>query len=191
MYVALETKPPAIQSPILADGQGGTLLDHRGAAGGGSGTIAVDPFGPKSVRWSAAARPDLYAAGLSMLCVLHCVALPVLVAFMPVVAQAAESELVHKLLVIAAVPVSLRVVWQARSATGNRLFVGSVFVGLALLLLAAFAESVSAYEEPITVLGGVLLISAHIWHWVRKCAGGSVPGAPVESNECLDCRCAE
>ena len=178
--MAPESKRPVIQSPILAEGQDGTLLDHRGAARYGSRTIAMDSFGAKSVRWSPAARPDLYAAGLSMLCVLHCVALPVLVAFMPMVAQAAESELVHKLLVITAVPVSLRVVWQARSTTGNRLFFGAVFVGLALLLLAAFAESVSAYEEPVTVFGGALLISAHLWHWVRKC--GSVPSTPVESS---------
>jgi len=186
--VALDSKP-VIQSPILAEGQGGTLLDHRGAARDGARTIAMDPLGAKSVRWSAAARPDLYAAGLSMLCVLHCVALPVLVAFMPMVAQAAESELVHKLLVVAAVPVSLRVVWQARPVTGNRLFVGAVFVGLALLSLAAFAESVSAYEEPITVFAGALLISAHLWHWVRKCGGGSVPSTAVESGECVDCQC--
>lgn len=182
---------PVIQSPILAEGQGGTLLDHRDAAHAGSGTIAMDPFGAKSVRWTGAARPDLYAAGLSMLCVLHCVALPVLAAFMPMVAQAAESELVHKLLVIAAVPVSLRVVWQARSVTGNRLFFGVVFTGLALLLLAAFAEAISAYEQPITVLGGTLLMSAHIWHWMRKCGGGSVASAPVEASECLDCRCPD
>lgn len=188
--MALESKP-VIQSPILAEGQAGTLVDHRGAPHDGSGTIAMDLLGARSVRWSAAARPDLYAAGLSMLCVLHCVALPVLVAFMPMVAQAAESELVHKLLVLAAVPVSLRVVWQARSVTGNRLFFGVVLAGLALLLLAAFAEPVSAYEEPVTVFGGALLILAHIWHWLRKCGGGSVPSAPMESSECLDCRCPE
>ena len=187
--MALESKP--IQSPILAEGQGGPLLDHPGVARDGSRTMAMDPLGAKSVRWSAAARPDLYAAGLSMLCVLHCVALPVLVAFMPMVAQAAESEFVHKLLVIAAVPVSLRVVWQARSAPGNRWFFGAVFAGLALLLLAAFAEPMSAYEEPITVFGGGLLIAAHIRHWVRKCGGGSAPSDPAESSECHDCRCSE
>ena len=188
--MVLESKP-VIQSLILAEGQGGALVGHRGAAGDGFRTIAMNPLGAKSVRWSAAARPDLYAAGLSMLCVLHCVALPVLVALMPAVAQAAESELVHQLLVIAAVPMSLRVVWQARMASGNRLFFSAVFAGLALLLLGAFAESASAYEEPITIFGGALLIAAHIRHWVRKCASGGVASVPVESSECIDCRCPE
>ena len=97
-------------------------------------------------RWNPAARLDLYAVGLSTLCVLHCVALPVLLAVMPVAAQAAESELVHRILVIVAVPVSLRVIWKARPMNGNRLFVGAVSVGLGLLMLGAFMEAVSAYE---------------------------------------------
>lgn len=123
----------------------------------------------KSVRWSPTARMDLYAVGLSTLCVLHCVALPVLVALMPVVGQAAENELVHRVLAVAAVPVSLRVIWKTRPLNRNRLFVGAALLGLALLLLPAFVEAVSAYEEPITVAGGVLLASAHIWHWLRRC----------------------
>lgn len=123
----------------------------------------------KSVRWSPMARLDLYAVGLSTLCVLHCVALPVLVALMPVIGQAAENELVHRVLAVAAVPVSLRVIWKTRPLNRNRLFVGAALLGLALLLLPAFVEAVSAYEEPITVAGGVLLACAHIWHWFRRC----------------------
>ena len=74
-------------------------------------------------------------------------------------------------LVVAAVPVSLRVIWKTRPVNGNRLFVSAALVGLGLLLLAAFIEAVSPYEEPITVAGGALLGSAHLWHWVRKCGG--------------------
>ena len=134
----------------------------------------------KGVRWSPAARLDLYAIGLSTLCVLHCVALPVLVALMPVAAQAAESELVHRVLVVAAVPVSLRVIWKTRPANGNRLFVSAVFLGLGLLLLAAYMEAVSPYEELVTVAGGVLLSSAHTWHWMRRCGGSGAHHLPVE-----------
>lgn len=143
----------------------------------------MNPFNAKDVRWSPAARLDLYAVGISTLCVLHCVALPVLVALMPVAAQAAESELAHRVLVVIAVPVSLRVIWRTRLMSGNRLFVGAVLVGLALLLLAAFTEAVSSYEEPLTIAGGALLASAHIWHWMRICGGIGVHGLPVEPDE--------
>ena len=134
-------------------------------------------------RWNPAARLDLYAVGLSTLCVLHCVALPVLLAVMPVAAQAAESELVHRILVIVAVPVSLRVIWKARPMNGNRLFVGAVSVGLGLLMLGAFMEAVSAYEVPITVAGGTVLASAHLWHWMRQCGWGGSHGLAVKHDE--------
>ena len=136
----------------------------------------------KGVRWNPAARLNLYAVGLSTLCLLHCVALPVLVAAMPVAAQAAESELVHQILVLVAVPVSLRVIWKTRPVKGNALFVGAALAGLGMLLLAAFVEAVSAYEERVTIAGAVLLGSAHIWHWLRRCGRGGVHGLPVETD---------
>ena len=128
-------------------------------------------------------RLDLYAAGLSALCLLHCLALPLLVTIMPLVAQTAESELVHQLLVVATVPVSLRVICTTFAVHRNRLFIAVVLGGLGLLMLAAFVEAVSAYEEPITVVGGVLLCSAHLWHWARQRGTGgigSLPAAPGE-----------
>ncbi|MDE0003999.1 MAG: MerC domain-containing protein [Rhodospirillaceae bacterium] len=140
-------------------------------------------FDAKGVRWSPAARLDLYAVGLSTLCMLHCVAPPVLVSLMPLAAQAAESELVHRVLVVAAIPVTLRVIWKTMPVDGDRLFPAAALVGLVLLLLAAFVEAVSPYEEPITVAGSALLCSAHLWHWVRTCARGGVHGLPIEPDE--------
>ena len=131
----------------------------------------MDRFNAKGIGWTPAGRLDLYAVGLSTLCLLHCLALPLLVALMPVAALASESELVHRVLVIAVVPVSLRVIWNTRPVNDNRLFVSAALVGLGLLLLAAFAETVAPYEEPITVTGAVILGSAHLWRWMRKCRG--------------------
>ena len=132
------------------------------------------------------ARLDLCAAGLSTLCLLHCLALPLLVAVMPLVAQAADNELVHRVLVILALPVSLRVIWKTLPLEGNGLFIGTALSGLGLLLVGAFIEALSAYEQPITVAGGLLLGSAHLWNWVRQ--RGEAPSAmsPAES---LDANC--
>ncbi|MYK81014.1 MAG: MerC family mercury resistance protein [Gammaproteobacteria bacterium] len=140
-------------------------------------SVPLCPAEPRS------ARLDLYAAGLSMLCLLHCLALPLLVTLIPLAAQAAESELAHRILAVAAVPLSLRVVWKTLSAGGNRVFVGAALTGLGLLLLAAFIEAVSAYEEPITVVGGVLLCSAHVWHWMQQRGKSELHGLLVEADE--------
>ena len=143
-------------------------------------SMVLNSINVKRVRWSPVARLDFFAVALSTLCVLHCVALPVLVAFMPVIAQAAENELVHQIMVVIALPVSLRVIWMSRPLSGNRLFVGTALAGLGLLLLGAFVEAVSLYEVPITIVGGTLLASAHLWHWIRKC--GSAGTASFRSN---------
>lgn len=151
-----------------------TAFDRLCVERDGHRLTPMNRLNASGVRWSPAGRLDLYAIGLSTLCLLHCVALPLLVALLPAVAQAAENELVHKVLVVAAVPVSLRVIWKTRPVNANRLFVGAALTGLGLLLLAAFIDAVSPYEEPITVAGAVLLGSAHLWHWVRKCGSGGV-----------------
>lgn len=137
----------------------------------------------KDPQISVVARLDLFAVGISALCVIHCVVLPVLVAIMPVIAQAAENELAHKLMVLAAVPVSLGVIWKTLPLDGNKLFVGVVLAGLALLLSAAFLEALSAYEQPITIAGALLLSSAHIWHLLRRCGKRSRRSLAVEPNE--------
>ena len=111
---------------------------------------------------------DLCAAGLSTLCLIHCLALPLLVSLLPLAAQSFDSHILHQILALAAVPVSARVMWKALPAGGHGLFVATATTGLALLLTAAFVEATSAYEEPITVAGGLLLGSAHLWHWVRQ-----------------------
>ena len=119
---------------------------------------------------------DLCAAGLSTLCLIHCLALPLLVSLLPLAAQSFDSHILHQILAVAAVPVSARVMWRALPVGGNGLFVAAATTGLGLLLVAAFVEVTSAYEQPITVAGGVLLGSAHLWHWVRQRNKGRIQG---------------
>ena len=128
----------------------------------------MNQFNDKGVGWNPAARLDLYAVGLSTLCILHCLALPILVALIPVATQAFESELLHQVLVLAAVPTSLRVVWLTWPAKRKGMFVSAALTGLVLLLLAAFVETVSQYEESITIAGAMLLGPAHLWHWIQN-----------------------
>jgi len=125
------------------------------------------------------ARLDLCAAGLSTLCLVHCLALPLLVSLLPLAAQSVESHLLHRILAAVAVPVSVRVMWKALPVGGYGLFVATASTGLALLLVGAFVEALSAYEEPITVTGAVLLGSAHLWHWTRQRGRGHIQNQPA------------
>ena len=79
---------------------------------------------------SRAAVLDTSAITLSGLCVIHCLALPVMAAFLPVAGVWAEAEWVHKVFVLFAVPVSGLAIWQSFSSPGGRGFVALATVGL-------------------------------------------------------------
>ncbi len=107
------------------------------------------------------------AISLSALCLIHCLALPLMAVSMPALAAAAEAEWVHKVFVALAFPVSGFAIWQClRSPRRHYVFIGLALIGLALLGAGAFIHDLEAYETPLTVLGGVVLGSAHIIHWI-------------------------
>ncbi|MDG2243738.1 MAG: MerC domain-containing protein [Rhodospirillaceae bacterium] len=106
-------------------------------------------------------RLDASAIGLSGLCLIHCLALPVLTAVSPIAGVLAEAEWIHKLLVVLALPVSGLVIWTNLNTERNILFIGCVAAGLALLLGAAFIEALQDFEAPLTVAGAGLLSFAH------------------------------
>lgn len=108
---------------------------------------------------------DLYAAGLSSLCLLHCIALPLLVTLLPMTALLAGNRWIHQLFVLLAVPATLSVIWRARPGWP---FLTATLSGLALLSAAAFIEALELYETPLTTTGAVLLAAAHTWHWVAS-----------------------
>ena len=123
------------------------------------------PTSPLNAAPPANRNADLFAVGISTLCLLHCLALPLLSVLLPVAGQLSENEAIHRALVIMAVPVSLSAVWQSLRNPAFRLFIVGTLSGLLLLLVAAFSEALSAYEEPLTISGALLLGLAHLWRW--------------------------
>lgn len=108
---------------------------------------------------------DLCAVGLSTLCLMHCLALPLLVIILPAISQFSENEVIHRALVAITVPISLSVMWQSLGDRTFRLFIITTLSGLLMLLLAAFYEPLFAYEKPLTISGALLLGFAHFWRW--------------------------
>ena len=110
---------------------------------------------------------DVYAACVAFLCLLHCLALPVLAASVSAAVPFAENELVHKVLVLIAVPASLYVVFSGSASGQSRLVKPAVIIGLALLIAAAFVPALESHERWLTVLGSVLLAAAHLWRALK------------------------
>lgn len=110
---------------------------------------------------------DIYASVMSVLCLLHCVATPTLATFLPVAGLLTEQHWVHQLLFLLTAPVTLWVIWTSKKHPSFTSFAPAALFGLALLLVAAFVEAAHTIEEPLTIVGALVLAAAHILRWLR------------------------
>jgi hypothetical protein len=107
-------------------------------------------------------RLDGLAISASMLCLIHCLVLPVAIAFLPaLVAWADGGELFHIIMLAIAVPLSggtLIAGWRRHGAVAP-VAIGAV--GLALLMAGLGYEG-RALGTGLTVAGGLFLALAHV-----------------------------
>lgn len=109
---------------------------------------------------------DGMAIGLSGLCLIHCLALPLVASLLPLAGAWAEAEWVHWLFAAVAAPVSL---WTlARPVDRSPMILIVAGLGLALLFLGAAGWPSHEAETPLTVTGGLLLAAAHGLNWRRR-----------------------
>ena len=105
---------------------------------------------------------DASAIGLSGLCLIHCLALPLLAALTPALAAWSGAEWIHGAVVVVAVPLSALALWRR----GQRLSViAPALLGLGLLALGALHWPTHDLETPITVAGSLALAGAHVANW--------------------------
>ncbi|SEM42164.1 MerC mercury resistance protein [Pseudoxanthomonas sp. GM95] len=112
---------------------------------------------------------DASAIGLSALCLAHCLLLPVLAALLPVFGAWAQAEWVHLLFACIALPLAGAALWRAHLLRPLPLpLVALAGLGLTGLVAGAFGFPTHAWETPVTVVGSLLLASAHVWNWRRR-----------------------
>lgn len=111
---------------------------------------------------------DSSAIGISALCLVHCLALPVIGAVLPVAGVWAEAEWIHQALVLLALPITIYAVTRHRASTVRLSFIVPAIVGLGLLFAAGFVEQLHDYETWLTTIGALLLGSAHLWRWMNR-----------------------
>ncbi|WP_428385586.1 MerC domain-containing protein [Nevskia ramosa] len=128
---------------------------------------------------------DALAMLLSGLCLIHCLALPLLVAALPLAASSlVADERFHQWLLLGAVPTSVIALgWGWRRHRDN-LVAWLGVIGLILMVFAAFgiqAELIDAHgERVLTVIGAVMLAVAHLRNYQLRHHGHdhSQPHAP-------------
>lgn len=112
---------------------------------------------------------DVAAIGLSVLCMVHCLALPLLAASLPFLGLFADAPWAHWAFAGITAPIAAWCLSRPFS-DGNRnwalLSLGGS--GALLLFMAAAEWPAHEWETPVTVVGGLMLATAHGLNWRRR-----------------------
>ena len=111
---------------------------------------------------------DISAISLSVLCIIHCLSLPLLSIIIPMASVFGEAEWIHKLFVLAAVPITATAIFQDRHHMRWREFAITATLAVSTLVAAAFVEALHDAESLLTIAGAGLLAFAHGMRWQRR-----------------------
>ena len=111
-------------------------------------------------------RSDQAAMSLSIACLLHCFFAPsVLILGSGYFAFNLGDELIHKIILILAIPFSFSALYFGYKNHNSTAFIAPAIFGLLLLIIAVtFGESVwgESGERGLTLIGSLLLTFAHL-----------------------------
>jgi hypothetical protein len=116
-------------------------------------------------------RLDAFGLAISAICLVHCLALPLLAVLVPAFAIGFDVDgdhTFHWVLFGLAVPISTLALWRgaARSANYRWLQVGTI--GLAVMLIGVLHVLGDDSEVPVTALGVTLLAIAHVKNFLQS-----------------------
>lgn len=109
---------------------------------------------------------DSLAMGASAACLVHCLALPVLIVLVPALAAyLALPETFHEIALALALPTSVLAIGAGYRRHGNRIPALIVVPGLAMLAIGAFAVSAEWQETGLTAAGATFVACGHVLNW--------------------------
>lgn len=121
---------------------------------------------------------DATGVGVSVLCMIHCLALPVAAVAAPMLVPGLVQTLgvghgVHQWLLILAAPVSLGGLWWSNRVThSGRTLLLAAAVGLALMTLGATHLISHMMSTVVSLVGVTILAAAHIHNWRSRAREG-------------------
>ena len=118
----------------------------------------------KSTQWL-----DGAAVGLSALCLIHCLALPLVVAGLPFLAQFADGHL-HPQMLVLEQPLSIVALGNGFRHHRNSRIVAAGAVGMLMLAIGATVAHENwglAADRAFTIAGSLILAAAHFYNSVQ------------------------
>ena len=122
---------------------------------------------------------DVWGTYSSTLCIMHCILIPVVIAFAPFAGlEVLQSEIVHKALVLMVAAISIPAFYRGYLIHRKKTVLALMMTGLTLLFAAAFFVEIAlsnawaeTAETLFTVVGGLAMVSAHLFNrsFCRAC----------------------
>jgi chromate transport protein ChrA len=109
---------------------------------------------------------DITSIGLSVLCIAHCLALPLVIASLPFIGDIAHTEWMHQGLVALAIPLTGWTIYRSQAWRKWNVVLFAV-IGLTALTFAAFYEPARENEVFISIVGAVYVAMAHIINYME------------------------
>ncbi len=113
---------------------------------------------------------NLDSAGITLsgICLVHCLALPLLATLLPAAGTLLDEEtnhLIHWTLLGIALPVSILALGRGSRILGSFAWLITGLVGLGLMTAAVIVPHSPVMEERMTLVGVLLLATAHLGNW--------------------------
>lgn len=122
---------------------------------------------------------DVSGAGLSVICLLHCLALPTAAVAAPALAPELAERLslvdgsAHFILFLIAAPITLLAFfWGERTMRSGPWTMLVAGIGLSLMMTGASHVVAQPFESILTGIGVTLLLGAHVANWRQRQAQG-------------------
>jgi len=115
-------------------------------------------------------RLDAFGLAISAICLVHCLALPLLAVLVPAFAlgfDADDDHTFHWVLFGLAVPISTLALWRGATRSRNFRWLQVGTAGLVLMLTGVLHLFGANSEVPITGLGVTLLAIAHVKNFLQ------------------------
>lgn len=122
---------------------------------------------------------DGLSIGASGLCLLHCLALPLVFASAPMLSELlGTEELVHRAILLFAIPASTTALLLGFRTHRHALPPAAGCLGLGLMIAALCLATTSPMETLLTVSGSIVLTAGHFsnWHLRRRPVPTRLPG---------------
>lgn len=110
---------------------------------------------------------DKTAISLSVLCTIHCLALPILIVMLPTLgALNLQDEVFHQAMLVFVVPISIYALTMGCKQHDRRSVIWAGSIGLIILVAGAFLghDLGEIVEKTLTVIGAAIIAMAHFFN---------------------------